>query len=199
MKWENIAIAELEFYKSSFKNLERLKAAIKEIDEDDCCYPTVTIYHEEEGRIFTKSPNIEDIVINRIERKETLEKGVERLNRKVSFIEKALNLINEDEREAIDCLVLYPGELELRKVQVLVGVRSQNELMRLKRKALLRFYRYLRTLKAEHKQAVRKQSVKDQHQEAINFMKRQQEKEVLQKKQRQLFIQDVKRRQRMLI
>lgn len=139
-----------------------------------------------------RSVNVEDIVINRITKKEMLQNGMERLKRKVCLIEKSLEHLEDCEQAVIENLILYPGELEYRKLQVLVGVRSKEELMKLKRKALLRFYRRLRLQEAERKQK------KDQYQEAINFMKKQQEKERLQKEQRQLFIQSIKDKHKML-
>lgn len=156
MKWENLAINELEFYKNRYENLQKIKDSIEELEERFYHFP-VSYVNDDLGKICVSGASVENQVIRKVDTENALKNMAQRIYTRCNRIESALLKLEEDEREIIDYVYIDDCPLSFAKIGHILGYRSAKEFNRKVRQSLMKFYRFILIQKMTVRQEKRKE------------------------------------------
>lgn len=159
--FEEVAVFELEFYKNMYKNLHAIETRLQEIEEEYLIFPH-TYYDDELGRVFTKSSNVEDSVIWKIEAEESLLKAKERVVKRCNRVARAYNQLSGEDQDILDIMYLDDVDYSFGVKGRMLGYQDITTFKRAIRRALLKFYRFI-----VQEKAVRRQEIVNENREKM--------------------------------
>lgn len=96
--WQALAEIQMELYRNQETLIRDLLQELEEV-ENDFTSPNQT-WFTEDGIIF-RVTQVEEEVLRREKRREWFKSSVDRIDKKVAFIEKCLSILTDEERELV--------------------------------------------------------------------------------------------------
>jgi hypothetical protein len=136
-KWENVIEYELDFY---FNIQEYEDNLMERYYESQVIHYPVTVFDEDQGRVYLAGRDTEDQAIYRMEVKESIIALLRKAVKRITRLNNAISQLNEDEQDIIWMFYLERDMPELHMARTL-GYRTQKEFMKEKEKVLKKLFR----------------------------------------------------------
>jgi len=134
--WERVIEHELDFY---FNIQEYENKLLERFYESQMIQYPVTVFDEEQGRVYLAGPNTEDQALYRIETKKSIEALLKKAVKRITRLNNALSQLDELKLDVITLFYLDRDLSELHMARTL-EFRTKKEFMKKKEKVLKKLF-----------------------------------------------------------